>query len=209
MNRIWTVLLLAGIGTLLFIDPNAALSAMTKGSHDAVKLAMSLVALYAFWLGFLAVLEKTGIAGRLAKILRPLVNFLFPGLKGDSGKLLTMNMSANMLGLGNAATPMAIDAIKSMETGAENGRATVNMIMLTVISATSLQLLPSTVISLRAAHGSAHPADFLAASTAATVISTVLGILLVKIYAKFRKKKEAKKAAAAPLPLMPPGFGKR
>ncbi len=196
MSKIWVVILLAGIGTLLFIDPSAAVNAMTKGSLDSVNLAMRLVALYAFWLGFLSVLEKTGIAKRLAKILRPVVRFLFPGASDETNGFVTMNMSANILGLGNAATPMAINAIKSMDDG-KSVKASLNMIMLTVISATSLQLLPSTVIGLRATHGSANPADFLAAGTVATVVSTAIGITLVKLYGFFKKRGAARKAKKA------------
>jgi spore maturation protein A len=198
MSKIWTVLLIAGIGTLLFIDPSAAVSAMTKGSLDAVNLAIRLVALYAFWLGFLSILEKTGIANKLAKLLRPVVRFLFPGSSEQTSKMITMNMSANILGLGNAATPMAIGAVKSMYDG-KSDKASINMVMLMVISATSLQLLPSTVIGLRAAHGSANPADFLAAGTIATVVSTALGIALVKLYGFLKSRRAKRKAAKSAL----------
>ena len=103
-----------------------------------------------------------------------------------------MNMAANLLGLGNAATPMAMRAIREMDTGST--RASQNMIMLTVISATSLQLLPTTVIGMRATHGSVNPADFLLPATVATVVSTVLGITLVKLIGwAVRKAKKNKK----------------
>ncbi|MCL2061588.1 MAG: spore maturation protein [Firmicutes bacterium] len=200
MNKIWPIILIAGLTTLLFIQPSAALDAMVKGSHDAVALCIRLAALYALWMGFLSLLEKTGIAAKLAKVLKPLVRFLFPSASEDSNKFITMNMSANMLGLGNAATPMAIKAVKSMDD--KSGRATINMIMLVVISSTSLQFLPSTVIGLRATHGSQNPADFMGAGIIATVVSTIVGVALVKIYAFFRKKREKKNAAKnAKLPL--------
>ena len=93
-----------------------------------------------------------------------------------------MNVSANLLGLGNAATPMAITAINRMDDG--NPRASTDMIMLTVISATSLQILPTTVIGMRATAGSANPADFLFPSLVATVLSTLIGIIGVKICAR-------------------------
>jgi len=195
MGKIWTILMISGIAVLLFMNPGAAVSAMTKGSLDAVNLAIRLCALYALWLGFFSILEKTGVSDRLAKLLRPVVRFLFPGAGSDTNKFITMNMSANMLGLGNAATPMAIRAIKSMDQG--DHRASINMIMLVVISSTSLQLLPSTVIGMRAAHGSANPADFIVAGIIATVVSTVVGISLVKAYAGIRGKIEKRKMLRA------------
>ena len=186
MSKVWLLILLSSIGTLLFADPSAAVTAMVKGSHDAVNLAMELVALYAFWLGFFAILEKTGISDKLAKLLRPVVRFLFPGVKDETEKFITMNMSANILGLGNASTPMAIRAINTMDD--DGGKASINMIMLVVISSTSLQLLPTTVIGMRASHGSANPSDFLIPCIIATVISTVIGIACVKILWQFLKR---------------------
>lgn len=195
-------MLLSSIGALLFTDPGKAVTAMIAGSHAAVKLAIELAALYAFWLGLFGIIEKIGLADKLGKLLRKPVGFLFPGLNEKGRKYVTMNMAANLLGLGNASTPMAIKAIGEMDTG--NHKASQNMIMLMVISSTSLQLLPTTVIGLRATHGSVNPADFLLPATVATVVSTILGITLVKLIGllvrRIKSKKEAK-AAAKPLPL--------
>lgn len=179
MNKVWYLMLVASIGALLFTDPGKAVTAMIAGSHASVKLAIELAALYGFWLGFFGIIEKIGLADFLGRLLSPIVKFLFPGLNKKGGKFVTMNMAANLLGLGNASTPMAIRAIKEMDDG--SGKATQNMIMLTVISCTSLQLLPTTVIGLRATHGSVNPADFLIPTAIATIVSTVLGITLVKL----------------------------
>lgn len=204
MGKIWIIMLIAAIATLLFTNPDAAVAAMIDGSHSAVELAMSLVALYAFWLGFFAILEKLGVSNVIAKLLRPLLRFLFKDIDDETQKYITMNMSANLLGLGNAATPMGINAINRLSK--DKTFATSNMIMMIVISATSLQLLPSTVIGLRATHGSVAPASFLPASIVATVLSTVLGILLVKLFSKlfpdekYAARLERKRLAAAAAP---------
>lgn len=199
MSKVWYIMLLSSVTALLFTNPGKAVTAMIAGSHASVKLAIELAALYGFWLGFFGILEKTGIADFLSRLLRPVVKFLFPGINETGRKYVTMNMAANLLGLGNASTPMAIKAIKEMDTGST--RASQNMIMLTVISATSLQLLPTTVIGLRATHGSANPADFLLPATVATVLSTIIGITLVKLIGLlFRKRgenREHKKEKAA------------
>ena len=195
-------MLISGISTLLFIHPSGVLEAVTEGSLSAVNLSMRLVALYAFWLGFFSLLEKTGIAEKFAKLLKPVVKLLFPKVEEESNKFVTMNMSANLLGIGNAATPMAIRAINSMDDG--SGRATLNMIMLVVISSTSLQILPTTVIGLRATHGSAAPTDFMIGSLVATITSTTLGIIMVKLYGRIAGKikgKFFKKKALGNLPI--------
>ena len=202
MSKVWYIMLLSSVAALLFTNPGKAVTAMIAGSHASVKLAIELAALYGFWLGFFGIIEKIGLADKLGRLLHPVVNFLFPGLSKKGEKYVTMNMAANLLGLGNASTPMAIKAIKEMDDG--SGKVSQNMIMLTVLSSTSLQLLPTTVIGLRATHGSVNPADFLIPATVATIVSTILGITLVKLIGlmlKNRKSKKEKKKAGAPLPL--------
>lgn len=185
MSIIWLIIMLLSIAALMMTDPASVLEAMITGANDAVSLALTLIALYGIWLGLFEILSRTGASDRLAKLLRPVVRRLFPSESDETGKYISMNMSANLLGLGNAATPMAINAVRGMKRDPRNpATATTNMIMLVVISATSLQIFPSTVISLRAAHGSANPADFLLPCIAATVTSTIVGIAGVKLISR-------------------------
>lgn len=189
MSFVWLVIMLVSITVLLFIQPSAALEAMIKGANDSVALALNLVALYGIWLGVFEILEQTGISDKLARLLRPVVRRLFRGENEETEKYVSMNISANLLGLGNAATPMGIGAVGSMLPSPDDPKkASSNMIMLIVISATSLQIFPSTVIGMRAAAGSANPADFLLPCIVATVCSTALGILGVKLIERFRRK---------------------
>lgn len=187
---IWLIMLASSLGLMLFTDPASAVNSMITGAHGAVELSLNLLALYAFWLGFFSLIEKLGLSRGLEKLLRPVIKRLFPSCDTETRKYITMNVSANLLGLGNAATPMAINAINRMDKG--DKKASTDMIMLTVISATSLQILPTTVIGMRATAGSANPADFLLPSLVATVLSTVIGIIGVKLCSKIfdRKKKE-------------------
>ncbi|MBD5131171.1 MAG: spore maturation protein A [Clostridiales bacterium] len=190
MAMIWLIMLASSLGLMLFTDPASAVNSMITGAHGAVELSLNLLALYAFWLGFFSLIEKLGLSRGLEKLLRPVIKRLFPSCDTETRKYITMNVSANLLGLGNAATPMAINAINRMDKG--DKKASTDMIMLTVISATSLQILPTTVIGMRATAGSANPADFLLPSLVATVLSTVIGIIGVKLCSKIfdRKKKE-------------------
>jgi spore maturation protein A len=192
MNVIWLLILFFGISAMLFTNPDGAIKAMLTGANNSVTLALNLVATYGFWLGFFGLLERTGISEWINKIIRPLIRFLFPNISKESEKYVSLNISANLLGLGNASTPMGIKAINSMYDG--KMEATTNMIMLTVISATSLQIIPSTVIGMRIAHGSAFPTSFLFPSIVATVVSTITGVLLVKLLSRITKKDKKKHA---------------
>lgn len=182
MNKIWLIMLLASLVTALIKDPSLAISSLITGATNSVSLAMELVAVYGVWLGFFALLEKTGVSDVIAKLLRPIIRFLFKGSSPLAQKTVSLNMSANLIGLGNAATPMGISAVNLL--GDEKQSANTNVIMLVVISATSLQILPTTVISMRAAHGSANAADFLLPCIIATVVSTAIGVTLVKLMSK-------------------------
>lgn len=188
MNTVWIIIMLASITTLTFIDPSAVMDGLVTGATDSVSLALNLVALYSVWLGLFELLDKIGASDKLAHFLRPLVRFLFRGENYECEKYISMNMSANLLGIGNAATPMGMGAIKNMKLHATAPhKATINMIMFIVISATSLQLFPSTVISMRAVAGSADSADFLFPCIVATILSTVIGIIFVKLIGKVVK----------------------
>lgn len=194
MNIVWTIIMLASIAALIFINPDAAATAMTKGANSAVSLSLTLLASYALWLGLFTLIEKTGLSDKLSKALKPVIGFLFPGADSETKKFIAMNVAANFLGLGNAATPMGISAVSSMYDG--NKKANDNMIMFLVLSSTSLQLLPSTVIAMRISHGSIQPTTFLPACIIATVLSTFTGVLLVKIHALFKRKKSTARRTA-------------
>lgn len=183
MAIVWFIIVFCGCAVLSFTNPDLALSSMLDGAKSAVDLSLTLLANYGFWLGFFALVEKLGLGEWLSRVLRPAIRFLFPSISKESEKFVSLNISANLLGLGNASTPMAISAINSMYDGKKY--ASTNMIMLTVISATSLQIIPTTVIALRLSHGSAFPTAFLIPSIIATVTSTALGVILVKILSKF------------------------
>lgn len=202
MGKMWLILLASGLAALLVTDPDAAVTAMSAGSVEAVSLSMNLVAVYGLWLGFFEFSNGWARRGSLARLLHPVIRLLFKDVDAETEKYITMNMSANLLGLGNASTPMGINAVTRL--AGERKSAGQNMIMLVVISATSLQLLPSTVIGMRAAHGSPSPADFLGASTAATVLSTVLGVLLVKLCGKLFPDDKPKRANCAGWSGFPP-----
>ena len=171
---------------LLWAGPENALTSMLGASTEAFKLSIDLCAVYAVWLGMLEIVEESGLSEKLARALRPLIRFMFKINDKEAEKLIALNMSANMLGLGNAATPMGIKAMKRLDDG--SGIATHAVIMLIVLNATSIQLLPSTIIGLRANAGSTSPADIILPTLISTLCTFVLGIMLVKLFGKIHQR---------------------
>ncbi len=185
MNKIWLLMMLASLIVLLFVDPGATLSTMIDASTSALTLCIELCAVYAVWLGLLEIVDATGLGQKLAKLLRPIIKKLFRVDNEEIEKMIALNMSANILGLGNAATPMGIKAMKALDNGGEV--ATFPMIMLVVVNATSIQLLPSTVIGLRENAGSQNSADIILPTILATIVTVSIGISLVLICDKIKR----------------------
>ena len=191
MNKIWFVMVVGSICFLLWSNPSSVLNSMINASGEAFSLCIELCAVYAVWLGVLELVEASGLSEKLAKLLHPLIKKLFKIDDKETEKMIALNMSANILGLGNASTPMGINAIKRLDDG--SGVATNAMIMLIVLNATSLQLLPSTVIGLRSSAGSASPSDIILPTIIATFCTCLLGICLVKLCNHIRDKMKRKK----------------
>lgn len=179
-------MMLASMLVLLVTNPSAVLSEMISASTEALSLCLELCAVYAVWLGIIELVELSGLSEKLAKLLRPFVKKIFRVDKPETQKLIALNVSANMLGIGNAATPLGIKSMQALDDG--SGKANYAMIMLIVVNATSIQLLPTTVIGLRANAGSANPADIILPTIIATFVTTALGILLVYLIDKLKRK---------------------
>ncbi len=182
MNFVFVILFVASIAIMLFISPETVISAMLDGGTSAISLSLKMLAIYAVWTSVLKIMERTGLNGLLSRLFRPITKRLFKNESEKAYDYISVNLASNMLGLGGAATPAGINAIKEMEGG--DGRATKNMVMLTVIAATSIQLLPATVMSLMSAAGSSAPSAILIPSLISTAVSTVVGILMVWAFVK-------------------------
>lgn len=191
MNRIWFAMIVLSLCFLIYSNPASVLDTMIEASSGAFSLSLELCAIYAVWLGILELVEASGLGEKLAKLLRPVIRKLFKINDTEAEKMIALNMSANMLGLGNASTPMGINAMKRLDDG--SGIATHAVIMLVVLNSTSIQLLPSTVIGLRTAAGSASPADIILPTLISTICTFIMGIILVKIFGKIYKKIKNKK----------------
>lgn len=182
--------MIASLCVLIIANPGATLNEMLSASASALTLSIELCGVYAVWLGILELVDKSGLGNKLAKLLRPLIRKLFKTKNEEIEKTIALNLSANMLGLGNASTPLGIKAMQMLDTKDEIASA--SMIMLIVINATSIQLLPTTIIGLRESAGSLNSADIILPTLLSTFVTTFVGIALAIICEKIRKKRKKK-----------------
>ncbi|MBO7344742.1 MAG: hypothetical protein J6U92_02255 [Clostridia bacterium] len=181
MNVIFALISLLSMVILLFINPDGILSSMLSGGQKALDLTLKMVVVYAVWMGVFELLEKSGLAYKFSKLLKPFNRLLFGKLPDKANDYMSMNISANVLGMSGATTPMGIKSIQELEkhSGTEYAIA-----MFFVINATSVQIIPSSVLALRTSMNSSSPADVILPTILATLLSTIIGVLLVKIFIK-------------------------
>lgn len=153
-------------------------AAVAAGGKDAVQLTLGLAGSLCLWSGVGHLAQKAGLTQMLTRLLRPILDRLFPESRKDPALAdsLSGNICANLLGLGNAATPMGIRAAKALADPTRPGLATDSMCRLIVLNTASIQLLPTTVAALRAAQGSAAPMDILPAVWLTSLCSAGLGV---------------------------------
>ena len=160
-------------------------AAAVEGAQSAVELCVSIAGMLCLWTGVMEIMRRSGLAEGLSRLLRPVLSVLFPQVSGDRGVMdsISANVSANLLGLGNAATPLGIEAVRRMERK-NPGTASDAMCMLVVCNTASIQLIPTTVASVRAAAGSSSPFDILPAVWLASALSVGVGIAACKLFAR-------------------------
>lgn len=202
LNYIWLALIVLGIAVALGKDlsstpePDASrfptLAKVTNegivgSAKTAVTLAIGLIGIMALWLGVMKIAEQAGLIARLALALKPITSRLFPDVPADHPAMgaMIMNISANMLGLANAATPLGLKAMEELnKLNKKLGTATDAMCTFLVINTSNVQLIPATVIAIRAASGSVSPTEIIGPAIVATAISTIVGVTVVKLLAK-------------------------
>ncbi len=188
MNVIFTVIFLASLVVMAFIAPSELLGSLLGGAERSAKTALTLFCIYAVWMGISRVAETSGLSKKAAKALTPLSKKLFRTDEPAAVENLAMNLSCNLLGIGGAATPYAVKAIGELEKAGNDFAQK----LLFVINATSIQIIPSTVIALRAGAGSANAADIFLPSLICTALSTLLAAGLFIAIESFKGKKRRK-----------------
>ena len=184
MAWIWTgMVALAVLFGLINGTISQVAAAAMEGAQAAVTLSITLAGVICLWSGIMEVVRRAGLATRLAQSLRPVLAWLFPdNRKNDRAmEALSANVSANLLGLGNAATPLGIRAAEAMKKGRV---ATNDLCMLVVLNTASIQLIPATVAGVRAAAGAQAPFDILPAVWITSLCAVASGILAARFFAK-------------------------
>lgn len=186
MSVIWTVMVGAAIVCGLLTGRGEAVAAAAlEGAAAGVELCLSMAGALCLWMGVMEIMGRSGLAEGLSRLLRPVLRRLYPDFAGDRRVMdaVSANVSANLLGLGNAATPLGLEASRLMAERTP-GVASDSLCMLVVCNTASIQLIPTTVASLRAGAGCATPFDILPAVWLASLISVTVGISAAKLFAR-------------------------
>lgn len=188
LNIIWALLFIIGIiaGIANGRIAEVAQSIMSS-ADDAVKFALGLLGIVALWCGIIQILEDAGGVRAASKLLRPLINKVFPGTVGNekAQSSIITNITANFFGLGNGATPSGIEAVNAMQNNIKD------VCLFLVINSAGIQLIPSTVIAMRSELGSTSPADILLPTWIVSAVSLLSALIIYVVYSKiyFRIKK--------------------
>lgn len=189
INYIWFIMIFLGLIVGIVTGNGEGISNAIIGSIDStVKFIINLVGLMCFWCGVMKVAEKSGFTEKLAKLMKPILKLIFKEAAKDEKALgaIVMNITANMMGLGNAATPFGIKAMEEMDRlNNEKGRASNDMALFLVLNAACIQLVPSTIISIRAAVGSTNPGVIILPSIISTAVAAIVGVICCKIMQRY------------------------
>ena len=186
MTVIWTGMVVLSIlcGLATGRGPEVAAAAV-EGTTAAVQLALSIAGMLCLWTGVMEVMRQSGLADQLSRLLSPILRQLFPQAARDREAMdsISANVSANLLGLGSAATPLGLEAARRLARSSP-GTASDSLCMLVVCNTASIQLIPTTVASVRAAEGCQTPFDILPAVWLASALSVGVGIAACKLFSK-------------------------
>ncbi len=191
MNYIWTFLIVFSLISAIYYGNMGELSSgVINSGNTAVNLCISLLGTFCLWNGIMNVAEKSGLSKAFAKFLSPVLCRIFKGIKHDDKALLpiSLNISSNLLGLSNAATPLGIEAMKRLaESNKNKTEPDNNMVLFVVMNTAALRLIPTTVAALRAKHQSENPLEIILPSIITSVTALTIGILTAKIFERIFK----------------------
>lgn len=201
LGKIFSIISIISLLFAIFTGNLSQLAgAILDGASKAVTLTIALVGVMGLWSGVMRVLEDIGVCRMIAKIISPILKFIFPETcrKGIATEEVAANISANMLGLGNAATPMGIKAMQEMsKANGESDTASNDMITFVVMNTCAISLMPTTLIALRRAAGSANPFEILIPVWICSSVCTVVAIFFAKAFAVFSRGGTKAKASSS------------
>jgi spore maturation protein A len=183
MNVIWLILLSVSIIFAVFtgkLEPFT--QAIFEGAKSAVEISLFLLGIVSVWLGITRILEDSGLIYGIAHVFRPILSRLFKNIPGDHPSLtaITLNVLANLFGLGNAATPLGIKAMQELDSlNEDKGTITFEMMIFIILNTASIQLIPFSVIGILAAYGAKNPAEVVLPVLIATVVSAITALSIL------------------------------
>jgi spore maturation protein A len=196
INILWFFMLAAG---LVVAGLTGRIDAVTEiiftSAEKGVSISIGLISIMTFWLGIMRIIEKSGLINYIKFILKTVALFLFPKIPKDHPAMnaILLNMSANLLGMGNAATPFGLKAMQDLqELNGHSPCASDEMCTFLALNTSSLTLIPTTVIGLRVATGSLNPTEIVGTTIVATLVSTTAAILFDRLLRKFYRRDEKK-----------------
>ncbi len=192
INYVWAAFMMVSV---VFGGINGTMgqvsNAVLDGGKQAVNLCLSLMGMMVLWSGLSAVMQQSGLSSKVAGCLSPLISLLFPELKEHTKarEAISLNVAANLLGMGNAATPLGLKAMARLqELNPHPKRATNSMITFVVLNSVSVQILPTSVAALRASYGATQPMDIVTAVWFTSVLGAATGMVLVAVLNQRRER---------------------
>lgn len=190
LNILWPIFIIISIVYAIFSGNIENLNnSIFESTESAVSLTLTLLGMTCLWSGIMEIASKTKIIEYLSKFLRPITKILFFNIDEKSYNNAVMNIIANILGLGNAATPLGLKTMKELQKENKNKeKLSDNMMMLIVLNTASLQIIPTTVIAIRSSLGSTNPTKIIFPVWISTVCAAIIGIIFTKFIIKYKKK---------------------
>lgn len=197
INYIWSGMIIFSVIAAFFRGSTDALtSAIISSASDAVSLCIRLGGTICLWGGLMEIAEQSGLTGMVCRLLSPFLKIIFPkmDMKGKTAKAISMNVTANLLGLGNAATPLGLEAMRRLQTENQlKEKASAEMIKFVVMNSAAFHLIPTTVAAMRQDYGSKNPFDIMPASWISSACALTVGLvtatLLIRISEGIKWKK--------------------
>lgn len=193
MNYVWPVLILFSfVASIITGNVGALSNAVIQGGQNAVELLLRLVAMLCLWGGIMEIAQQSGITAAVSKLLRPVLKLIFPRLRNEKYALeaISMNITANVLGLGNAATPLGLEAMRRLQLINEDTETASNeMIVFVVMNTAAMHIIPTTVATMRGQYGSKSPMEIMPASILTSFCALTVAIVCAKLGNKLKAPK--------------------
>ena len=194
LNLVWPIFIIISFSYAIFSGNLQNLNASIFDSvESAVNLSITMLGTMCLWSGIIHVAANTNIMKMMNKMLKPIIRFLFPEVRENkkAQSEISMNMVANILGLGNAATPLGLKAMETLQEENKNKQELSNsMIMLIVVNTASIQIIPTTIIAIRSSLGAENPTSIIVPVWVATICAAIVGITVTKLLIKYSNKRE-------------------